>query len=229
MKNFMMGFCLFVIGIMALLTIFMLEGKTIRSKEIKTGLAQAMESSLLYHMRMEDAKSQNETKDANQQGESNTANVESSPVESTKEELLADMTESFIVNVESDSTVTINVMGLDEEKGVASLKINEKFQNILGKRSEVTTQRTVLYNQVKEEETPTYTIRFYLSKEDMIAHKDSYKTYQILESNAMRLPKEPSNPTNKDKKFTSWVDKNDYESDFSQPVTQDMDFYAVWE
>lgn len=196
MKNFILGCCLFSIGVMTLLCIFMLEQKTIRKQEMQTGLPQAMESAALQQ------------------------------TEQTNELFLADMVENVVLSLQSDSDVTINVMGIDGIKGEASLNIKEKFQNVLGKSSEVTTQKTVICNQIQQPETKFYTIHFYLSKADLKKQTNCYKSYNIKEQETIIAPQEPKL---QGKGFTSWVDANDYEADFSQPVVQNMDFYAQWE
>lgn len=214
MKNMILGFCLFVIGILSLVSILMLENQSIRKKEIQLGLSQSIESAVAKNVSFRGEVAQE-------------AETESTAdAKQTKKIFEADLIQSFIINLQSDSNISIDVMGIDAKKGVASLKIKEQFQNILGRSSEVSNQRTVIFNQIQKEEQKNYTLNFYLTKEDLLNKQNAYKSFEMLEHEKMICPQ---NPSMQGKTFLSWVDVNDYEADFSQDITQNIDFYASWE
>lgn len=70
-----------------------------------------------------------------------------------------------------------------------------------------------------------YTVRFYMTKEDLDAAGNCYKMCQILEGEMITVP---SNPQNAGESFNGWRDLEGNVADFSLPVTENTAYYAEW-
>lgn len=142
-----------------------------------------------------------------------------------RNEFLADFIEDISYDMVTDSTVSVKVMALDIEKGLLSVRVEEKYKNPNGKESIIPYTSTVIYNKTIEHELENYQISFYLSEEDLVSGGESYKDYVIQENAYVTCPVEPKKAG---KVFAGWKDKNGNTPDFSQPITEDMSYYAIW-
>ena len=59
----------------------------------------------------------------------------------------------------------------------------------------------------------------------MLCEEQCYKVYQVYEGERLA---EPVQPITEDREFLGWRDANDYMADFTQPVEQDVVYYAEW-
>lgn len=136
-------------------------------------------------------------------------------------EYLADFIENLSVLLDSNSGIKVEILNTDKEKGLLSIRVTEEFEHPNGKAGTVECERTVVLNKLEEPETETYTVRFLLAPD---AEK-SYKSYRVMAGDMVTVPTEPKVEGGT---FAGWEDANGYLADFSQPVTQDLDYYAVW-
>lgn len=136
-------------------------------------------------------------------------------------EYLADFVENLSVLLDSNSGIKVEILNTDKEKGLLSIRVMEEFEHPNGKAGMVECERTVVLNKLEEPGTETYTVRFLLAPD---AEK-SYKSYRVLAGDTVPVPAEPESGLST---FTGWADGNGYLADFSQPVTQDLDYYAMW-
>lgn len=138
-------------------------------------------------------------------------------------EFLADFISNLSKVLDSDSDIIVEVLNADKEKGLLSIRVKEEFKHPNGKKGMVKCDRTVILNKLDEKEVETYLVTFYIT--DAAGNEQLYKKYQILEGDSILIP---TNPSNAHAAFSGWVDGNGYLADFSQPVSQNLKYYAVW-
>lgn len=134
------------------------------------------------------------------------------------EEYVADFTENLSVQFDTDSTITVDVMRADKEKGLLSVSVMQTFRHPNGKTGTVHCDRTVILNKTEEPVTPTYTVQFFTGD-------TYYKSYTVYEGDIISAP---AGPEMSGAVFIGWKDENDYLADFSQPIEQDVTYYAMW-
>lgn len=200
MKNVVMLIASGMMGVLILAIVMTIGGAMNRREEVESNLSAAMEKTI------------------------------ERAVECTAENydwkaVAAEYTQCMAYSIDTDSKVYMNVYQIDAQKGVLAMRITELFQHPNGKEGKAKEQRTVIYNQVKEEEEQYYKVQFYNSKEDMLAGKACYKSYTLLEGERVGTPVQPQNAG---AVFLGWKDKNDYFADFSVPIEQDLIYYASW-
>lgn len=139
---------------------------------------------------------------------------------------LAECMECMGMALDTDSEVTLYVYQADIRKGVLALGIRERFNHPNGTQGETEWKRNVIYNSIEKPQVVQYKVSFYTRKEDMLSEGMSYKTYVIQEGDRILAP---VSPTSQEGAFAGWRDVNDYIADFSQPVGQNLTYYAAWE
>lgn len=141
------------------------------------------------------------------------------------EEYVADMAENLSGLLDTDSDIMVEIEKADKERGMLAVKVTEKFLHPNGKTGTVSCERVVILNQLDEPQPGEFTVKFYLSKEDINAGMGCYKTYHLQEGDTITAP---TAPQKEGKTFNCWKDNNDYIADFSVPVEQDIVYYAAW-
>ena len=135
------------------------------------------------------------------------------------EEFVADMAEYLVEALDSDSDLVIEMEKIDKDKGLLAVKVTEKFLHPNGNEGSVSCDRTVIFNRISEVEDVLYTVNFYLSQADALP----YKTCRVLAGDTVSAPADPASETGN---FIAWKDGNGYLADFTQPVVQDLSYYA---
>lgn len=190
-----------LIGVLIVVIAMSILGRMNRSVEVESVLSNAVESSLRQ--------------------------VVEGQVIRENEELVADCIIGMVTAMDTDSSLTVEVMQADVEKGVLSICAFETFQYLNGKEGKtIPAERTVIWNRVEEASAKTCEITFFLSKESLRGAKDCYKKVVVKEGERISAP---INPLMVEKRFLCWKDINDYVADFSLPVQQDLVYYAEWE
>lgn len=138
-------------------------------------------------------------------------------------EYIADFISNMSDVLDSDSAIMVEVINADKERGLLSIRVTEEYKHPNGKIGKVDCERTVILNKVDVDVPETFTVKFWVT--NAAGEQKCYKSYKILEGDS---PVTPVNPTNAYASFNGWVDSNGYLADFSQPVTQDLEYYAVW-
>lgn len=128
--------------------------------------------------------------------------------------------------MDTDSDITIQVYQADMQKGVLAMKCIENFRHPNGKAGVTEWERTVICNKTEDLMTENYEVRFYSNREMMLQEGMCYKVYEMQEGDHIHPPVEPQL---EGASFVGWLDSNDYMADFSQPVSQDLIYYAAWE
>lgn len=141
-------------------------------------------------------------------------------------EFLAEFVEQLALAVDSKADVGIRVQQADTEHGILTVTVIESFSHPNGRTGTVSCDRTVIFNQLEEENEVQYTVRFFQNQEDMVQNSNCYKQIEVLANQGIAAPIEPSPISGR---FAGWFDKNGYMADFTQPVTQDIVYYAAWE
>ena len=144
------------------------------------------------------------------------------------DEFIADFLETLLSEIDSDGTLTVNVVEADLEKGILSVDVVEEFKYTNGNTGYVQTQKTIILNQTVEEETPVYTASFYLDK-DSVGTDETYKVYTLYEGESLLTPVEPKDITDEGKTFLYWSDlKGNKYTNISGTISSNLKFYAVW-
>ena len=92
------------------------------------------------------------------------------------------------------------------------MKVTETFYHPNGRQGSVTCERTVILDPSEGVEDLEYKVRFYIN-----GHL--YKACMVLAGETVNEPVKPDG-------ISGWQDENGYLADFSQPVTQDLTYYA---
>lgn len=141
------------------------------------------------------------------------------------EKMLAACVENLAVALDTDTEVTVEVMEADRKKGILAVRVKEKFMYPNGRTGNVQWERIAIRNQMEEETTEQYEVRFYESRAEMTGKGAYYKSYTVQEGERILAP---VTPEKEDAAFVCWKDSKDYIADFSQPVQQNLVYYAQW-
>lgn len=135
-------------------------------------------------------------------------------------EFVADVRESIAQAVDSDGAITVDVLKIDREKGLCSIRVTADYVHPNGKDASVSCERTVIFDKGEAQGEKLYSVSFYES-----VGGARYKTV-FVEEGASLL--EPVSPYAEGKTFLGWTDAAGNTADFSVQVTQDMAYYAKW-
>jgi type II secretory pathway pseudopilin PulG len=188
----------FIIGIIMMLLIIMaITSNSARGNEQEQALAAAVEQSL-KQLKLE----QNRIEDY--------------------QELISDFSQSLLLQVSSDSDVTVKVLAADMKRGLLDIEIAETYRSIRGNKKEVICRKTVLFEEHDDTYLKKYrTIRFYVA-ESVFANYTAYDGSMVVD---------PGDPKLAGKQFKYWKpEPGKAVSDLSQvKVAGDMKFVAVFE
>lgn len=120
MKQMIYGLVSF--GMLALLlgVILTIQGRAIRTDEVTLGLEEAMNSSMQQLCRDRHYTIQN------------------------REEFVADFLELLLLQMNSNSDVTVRILRADEKRGLLSVEVVETYLHPNGEKGSVSAQRTIL-------------------------------------------------------------------------------------
>lgn len=225
MKNAVVGFILLIILVFTGITVYSIEGKTVRKNELDTNLGAAMEQSMTimtidptYTIRRDDG----------------------------GKELIADFIENFLMKTTSDSIFDIEVISVDAEKGLLDVRATERFPQITdlnGKPSgNVSVRKTVILEDYVNEENLFYKVSFYVEQRDEKGNvikddkgniiKDTVKQVNVHGGDTLLNVQPKVNPILKGYRFVGWRwDKTgtEYTDISSLNCMEDMEFTAVFE
>lgn len=201
MKIVVRSVTLTLISAVVLLILMAVMGRMNRSTEINSNLSSVMEETLQNMV------------------------VDPKYTISNRDEYIADFTEQISALMDTDSDIRVEIEKADKERGMLAVKVTEEFEHPNGNQGTTANDRTVILNKLEEDEPGEFTVKFYLSKEDMNADISCYKTYHLNEGDTVPVP---SSPQKEGAVFSLWKDNSDYIADFTVPVEQDMVYYAAW-
>lgn len=143
------------------------------------------------------------------------------------DEMLGDCVSQMAVVFDSDTDIEVRVYQADAAKGILSVRALGNYKHLNGTKGDTAWERTVIYEENGEEERMSNCkVRFYEDKELLTAQGKCYKEFVV--SNGASIA-EPKIPEKEGRTFAGWRDVNDYIADFSQPILEDISYYAVWE
>ena len=183
------------LGILTLMMILTTNGRMNRSMEIKSNLSSAIEGAL-EELKLEKS-----------------YNIDNA------DQFLADFTESMSMAIDSDAEIKTEIMNVDKERGLLSIRVTETFTHPNGNEGTVSEERTVILNRVTDDESETYTVRFYVVQGDQRA----YKKYTVVKGDVLSVP---VNPTKEGMTFGGWVGPTG--ADITAPIESDLEFYGTW-
>lgn len=123
MKQMVFGMIAVTILVLFLTIIITVHGRTLRSSEVTQSLSEAMQTT------MNQLLSQQSYSIANQ------------------DEFVADFLEAFLMQVNSDSDITVHILKADFKKGLLSVEVIETYTHPNGEKGQISACRTVLLDQ----------------------------------------------------------------------------------
>lgn len=193
MKNLIFGLGMSCIVIITALCCMTISGRNVRQNEVDRALNTAIEQTV------------------GELQEKKTYRIEN------QEEFIADFIEGLLIKIESDSEIEVKVAGVDQEKGVLSVKVTEHFKHPNGKPGTAEAERTVILESYSLDKKKTFTITYKVGDTD-------YKVYTLTEGSPLLVPAAPEG------NFTGWTDENGQAADPGNQVADaDKVFYAKME
>lgn len=196
MKNAAIMIASVILGVIALASVMTITGRTDRQTELSANLPSAVEETV------------------------NTLLVKKQYQLADREEFIADFRENLAKVIDSDCDITVNVAGMDLQKGLLSVRVTAEYEHPNGEPGSVTCERTVIFDQTKAEEAGICVVRFYLAPGG-----ECYKQYKLHPGECPAPLKSPQSAYGS---FAGWFDADGNLIDFSQPVDRDMTYYARW-
>ena len=165
MKNVVMGAMMSII--IALITIIILttDDRIVRINEDNTALANALDESISII-------------DTDKYSISDTS------------QLIADITQGLLMQIESDSDITINLMDADRDKGIVTIEAVQDFIKPTGKSGQVAATRTIILEEKQPEDTydednKIYNIHF------LTPEGDTYMNMGVKNQEKLIIPEAP--------------------------------------
>ncbi len=165
MKNVVMGAMMSII--IALITIIILttDDRIVRINEDNTALANALDESI------------------------SAIDTDKYSIADTSQ-LIADITQGLLMQVESDSDITVNVMDADRDKGIVTIEAVQDFKKPTGKSGQVVATRTIILEEKQpedtyEEDNKIYNIHF------LTPEGDTYMKLGVKNQEQLIIPEAP--------------------------------------
>lgn len=144
-------FVTIIVGILTIVMVITMTGRMNRSTEIRSNTDSAAEDTV------------------------SVAKVTEKYTVSNNHEMLSDFAESMSMAMDSNGALEMKVMGVDFDKGLLSVNMNEKFTNPNGNAGLIKDSgRTVILNKLTEDQVETFTITFYKNEGDTEIYKNIY-------------------------------------------------------
>ncbi|MGC4020414.1 MAG: hypothetical protein QM793_15130 [Muricomes sp.] len=209
-----------VIIVFSGVTIQAVENRSIRKNELERSLGEAMEQSmkiLTIHP------------------------LQGIEAAQKSDEFAADFIQGFLVKITSNSNFTIEILGIDVEKGLLDVRVIERYRQIIG-HGEISCRKTVILEDVEEQEDIFYKVSFWAKGEETKEKPaGEYVTKQVSvhsggNLNLAILPQ--NNMERKGYTFRGWrmikpEDRNGVlygkENIETLKVTEDLEFKAVYQ
>lgn len=131
-------------------------------------------------------------------------------------EFLADFVETLVAAIDSESDITVEIFQCDKEKGILAVNVVAAFMHPNERIGTVECKRTVILNKMKKNVPKICKVEFRINDE-------LYKEYTVQADNIINAP---FNVQNTEGIFYGWVDENGIEADFTQPIKNDVIYYA---
>ena len=123
MKNVFLGSVITMCGVLFLVIVMTLSGKQLRANELRDAVDNALISTV-----------------------ENQFDEKSYDVNNT-DEFIADFIEALLVQINSDCSIEIRILNVDQTKGLLSVEVVEHFYHPIGTEGRISVQRTVIMEQ----------------------------------------------------------------------------------
>lgn len=123
MKNVFLGSVITMCGVLFLVIVMTLSGKQLRANELRDAVDNALISTV-----------------------ENQFDEKSYDVNNT-DEFIADFMQALLVQINSDCSIEIRILNVDQEKGLLSVEVIEHFYHPIGTEGQISVQRTVIMEQ----------------------------------------------------------------------------------
>lgn len=123
MKNIFLGSVITMCGVLFLVIIMTLSGKQLRANELRDAVENALISTV-----------------------ENQFDEKSYDVNNT-DEFIADFMQALLVQINSDCSIEIRILNVDQAKGLLSVEVIEHFYHPIGTEGQISVQRTVIMEQ----------------------------------------------------------------------------------
>ena len=123
MKNVFLGSVITMCGVLFLVIVMTLSGKQLRENELRDAVDNALISTV-----------------------ENQFDEKSYDVNNT-DEFIADFMQALLVQINSDCSIEIRILNVDQEKGLLSVEVIEHFYHPIGTEGQISVQRTVIMEQ----------------------------------------------------------------------------------
>ena len=152
----------------------------------------------------------------------------------SKEEFVADFTQRLILGIDSDSTITVNILAVDIKKGLLDVEVVEEYPQMNGSVGTASYRKTVILETVVEEATEYHAVTFMVESGFRSGVFVKYKEFTISHGSNVIYP--GVEPSMEGRKFEGWSltapsAENEYSPDVTSAMKADKDlvFYAVFE
>lgn len=154
------------------------------------------------------------------------------------DEFVADFVQNFIISVDSDSDIKIEILSVDYEKGLLDVNVTETFKQPIGTKKSVSCRKTVILEEYLQDASQYYSIKFLTTRTGSEEFVD-FKIYSICEGSYFIAPAVV--PTKQGYTFEGWSKEmpsaeNSYSPeivdiaalDGTLVVGENLTFYAVF-
>ena len=138
MRNAVICFVLLAILVLSGVTIYSMENTTSRKNELDANLSAAMKNSMEV-LKIDETYAIDD---------------------SDNQQLIADFIQNFLVSMNSNSDFEIDILGVDAEKGLLSVRVTETYPSLFGKGS-VSAARTVVLDDYMNVDEEYFAVTFY--------------------------------------------------------------------
>ena len=189
-------------GVLTLLIVMTLAGRMNHAAELDSQMSSVVENTIITAMKRTDGDCFD------------------------RQQLLAFAIGQSASMLETKADIAVKIYGADAQKGILGMDITEQYKHPNQKNGKVNRSRTVIFSPLLQQEEEILQVYFFLSGEDMIQNRNCFKKIQVLKGERIFTPATPRQTGGGS--FDGWVDVNGYLADFSQPVTDNLVYYARW-
>lgn len=192
MKNTVLIISTTILGVLVLMIVMTINGRMNRSMEITSNLSSVVEEAV-----------------------ENMALEPKYTIENTST-FVADLTEYLSMTIDAVSDVKVDVLKVDKERGMLSIRATLVFKHPNGNEGTVSHETLAIFNKMVGEEKEQHRVTFYVGS-------DIHKEYIVYDGTV--LPP-PQNPALTEGTFQGWVNADGSAVDFSKPITEGVVYYA---
>lgn len=117
----------------------------------------------------------------------------------SNDEFVADFIEALLIQINSDSTITVNVLGVDYEKGLLSVEVIESYKHPNGNIGAVSAMKTVIFEQDTNNSSSVTDEQVKITY--LLADNIIYKEFTVKKDSDIIIPQ---NPSMNGKTFLQW-------------------------